>query len=199
MTFCYGSGFSDSNLCLTNNEYCTALDPDPALFVRDLQDANKNYFFFPSFLLIKVPGTFWNQVFLYYFCFMMGGSGSVPPTYESEYGSRRPPKLMDPTERCLQLFLNSNTLVNADPCVYTSTGAARLEEYKVNESLRNTNVSSYGNTSVRKQGIHHWKWNWIMDYNEDLFPTLQVFIGMTHLSTGQVLAIFTRWGETQRS
>ncbi len=29
--------------------------------------------------------------------------------------------------------------------------------------------------------------------------TSTVFKGMTHLSTGQVLAIFTRWGETHRS
>jgi len=37
VTFWYGSGSVDPYLGLT--------DPDPALFVSDLQDANKKYFF----------------------------------------------------------------------------------------------------------------------------------------------------------
>jgi hypothetical protein len=45
MTFRYGSGSSDPVRLLTDP------DPDPALFVSDLQDANKKYFFL---LFLKV-------------------------------------------------------------------------------------------------------------------------------------------------
>ncbi len=33
-------------------------DPDPAIFVLDLQDANKKLFFYLSFLFITFEGTF---------------------------------------------------------------------------------------------------------------------------------------------
>ncbi len=82
--FWYGSGSAD----LYGTHWL--MDPDPATFVSDLQDVNKNLVFFLIFLLL----TFWryitsffkvenrevtnsrNQCFFYYFCLMIEGSGS---------------------------------------------------------------------------------------------------------------------------
>jgi hypothetical protein len=81
------------------------LDPDPAIFVNDLQDAKKNYFVSKFFCLILFEGTFTSffkdkksqrshktvgiKVFLY-FCLMIEGSGAGytpltngPKTYRS--------------------------------------------------------------------------------------------------------------------
>jgi hypothetical protein len=74
-------------------------DSDPAIFIIDLQDANKNHFFFFSLLFFE--GTFTsffrdkskkesqnirNQVFSYHFCMMIEGSGSIPLTSGSRSG-----------------------------------------------------------------------------------------------------------------
>ncbi len=100
MTFWCGSGSADPCLWVMDP------DPDPALFIIDLQDANKKLLFFKSFLHI----TFWryiyivfkkikrsqnsrNQGFSYYSCLIIEGSGSgsragsIPLTNGS--GSRR--------------------------------------------------------------------------------------------------------------
>ncbi len=100
MTFWCGSGSADPCLWL--------MDPDPSIFIIDLQDATKNYFKKRFFLHI----TFWryfyiilqklrvkkksqnsrNQCFSYYFCLMIEGSrsGSIFLTNGSASGSRRP-------------------------------------------------------------------------------------------------------------
>ncbi len=77
--------------------------PDPAIFVIDLQDANKKLFFSKFFCLLLFEGTFSlflkshkkvtkqnssNQGISYYFCLMIEGSGSVHLTNGS--GSRWP-------------------------------------------------------------------------------------------------------------
>ncbi len=83
------------------------LDPDPSIFVIDLQDANnKTNFLFNFFCLLLFEDTFIsylkiksqkesqnsrNQGFSYYFCMMIEGSGSIPLTNGS--GSRRPKNL----------------------------------------------------------------------------------------------------------
>jgi hypothetical protein len=66
------------------------MDPDPALFVSDLQKANKKYFClllfegtFTSFVNDKKSQNSKNLGFSYYFCFMMEGSGYVPLTNRS--------------------------------------------------------------------------------------------------------------------
>ncbi len=93
MKFLYGSGSADKYLWL--------MDPDPVIFVNDLQDINKN---FQVFLLI----TFWmyifiifqrykvikksqigrNHCFSYYFCLPIEGSRYVSLTNGT--GSGRP-------------------------------------------------------------------------------------------------------------
>ncbi len=86
-------------------------------FFIDLQDANKKQFFFKKLsclLLFEGTCTMYiifqrqklkkksqnsrNQGFSYYFCLMIEGSGSrsVPPTYGSGSGSRRPQKHPNP-------------------------------------------------------------------------------------------------------
>jgi hypothetical protein len=80
----------------------------PALFVSDLQDANKIFFFlkFLPLFLFEVTFTSFckdeksqnsrNKVFLYFFCLLMEGSGlgagagSAQINYGSGCGSRRP-------------------------------------------------------------------------------------------------------------
>jgi hypothetical protein len=68
------------------------VDPDPAIFVIDLQDASKKLIFntiFSAYYFLKVHLHHFskiksqkesqnrrNQGFSYYFCMMMGGSGS---------------------------------------------------------------------------------------------------------------------------
>jgi hypothetical protein len=89
MTFWYGSGSGSAD------PYLWLTDPDPALFVSDLQDANLKYFFG----LLLIEGTFISffkdkkvtkksqnsryQGFSNYFCMMMEGSGSAPLTNRS--------------------------------------------------------------------------------------------------------------------
>ncbi len=79
------------------------MDPDPAIFVIDLQDANKKLFL-SQVLLLKVHNNIIiqrekvikkslnsrNQGFYYYFCLMIEGSGAVPLTNGSGAESRRP-------------------------------------------------------------------------------------------------------------
>jgi hypothetical protein len=49
-------------------------DPDPAIFVIDLQDASKKLIF--KIKSQKEPQNSRNQGFSYYFCMMIEGSGS---------------------------------------------------------------------------------------------------------------------------
>ena len=89
------------------------MDPDPAIFVIDLQDANKKIFFlilfFSDYYFLKVHLHHFskiksqkesqnsrNQGFSYYFCMMIEGSGSIPQTNWS--GSGRPKKHVDPVD-----------------------------------------------------------------------------------------------------
>jgi hypothetical protein len=83
-------------------------DPDPAIFVIDLQDASKKIIFntiFSAFYFLKVHVHNFskiksqkesqnrrNQGFSYYFCMMIEGfgSGSIHLTSGSEPGSGRP-------------------------------------------------------------------------------------------------------------
>jgi hypothetical protein len=80
------------------------MDPDPAIFVIDLQDASKKLIFnttFSSYYFLKVHLHHFskiksqkesqnsrNQGFSNYFCMMIEGSGSIPLTSGS--GSGRP-------------------------------------------------------------------------------------------------------------
>ncbi len=98
MTFWCRSGSGDPCWWLMDPD----LDPNPAIFVINLQDAKKNILY--VFLLI----TFWryiyiifqkvkkksqnnrNQGFPYYFCSMTEGSGSESVSLTSWSGSRRP-------------------------------------------------------------------------------------------------------------
>ncbi len=97
MTFWCGSGSEDPCLWL--------MDPDPAIFIIDLQDAKKNLLKNKFFCLLFFESTFTsffkdkkskksqnsrNQGFSYCFCLMIEGSGSIPLTYGSGSGSRRP-------------------------------------------------------------------------------------------------------------
>ena len=84
------------------------MDPDPAIFVIDLQDASKKLIFntiFSAYYFLKVHLHHFskiksqkesqnksNQGFSYYFCMMIegSGSGSIPVTSGSGSGSRRP-------------------------------------------------------------------------------------------------------------
>jgi hypothetical protein len=79
-------------------------DPDAAIFVIDLQEANKKLIFYKVFLLItfgryiyiifqrqkvqKKAQNSRNQGLSYYFCLMIEGSGSIP--LNSGSGSGRP-------------------------------------------------------------------------------------------------------------
>jgi hypothetical protein len=81
-------------------------DPDPAIFVIDLQDASKKLIFqhnFSAYYFLKVhlhqfskiksqkeSQNSRNQGFSYYFCMMIEGSGSIPLTSGSGSGSWRP-------------------------------------------------------------------------------------------------------------
>jgi hypothetical protein len=76
------------------------MDPDPAIFVIDLQDANKKLIKLICLLLFE--GTFTSffkdksqkevtkqkESMFFFFCLMIEGSGSKPLT--NGYGSRRP-------------------------------------------------------------------------------------------------------------
>ena len=79
------------------------LDPDPAIFVIDLQDASKKLIFktiFSAYYFLKVhlhhiskiksqkeSQNSRNQGFSYYFCMMIEGSGSISLTSGSGSGS----------------------------------------------------------------------------------------------------------------
>jgi hypothetical protein len=85
-------------------------DPDPAIFVIDLQDASKKLIFntiFSAYYLLKLNLHHFskiksqkesqnrrNQGFSYYFCMMIegsgAGSGSIPLAGRSGSGSERP-------------------------------------------------------------------------------------------------------------
>ncbi len=99
MPFWGGSGSADPCLWI--------MDPDPAIFVIDLQDASKlifNTIFSASYFLMvhlhhfskiksqKESQNRRNQGFSYYFCMMIegSGSGSIPLTSGSGSGSQRP-------------------------------------------------------------------------------------------------------------
>ncbi len=104
MTFWGGSGSGSADPCLWPMDP----DPDPAIFVIDLQDASKKLIFLHNFfclLLLKLHLYHFskiksqkesqnsrNQGFSYYFCMMIegSGSGSIPLTSRSGFGSRRP-------------------------------------------------------------------------------------------------------------
>jgi hypothetical protein len=78
------------------------MDPDPAIFVIDLQDANKKlifYFIFSAYYFLKVHLHLFSKIksqkesqnsrnksFSYYFCMMIEGSGSIPLTNRSGSG-----------------------------------------------------------------------------------------------------------------
>ncbi len=98
-----GSGSADPRLWLMDPDS----DPDPAIFVIDLQDARKKQFFntnFSTYYFLKVhlhhfskiksqkesQNSTRNQGFPYYFCMMKEGSGSIPLTSGSGSGSWRP-------------------------------------------------------------------------------------------------------------
>jgi hypothetical protein len=81
-------------------------DPDPAIFVIDLQDASKKLIFntiFSAYYFLKVHLHHFskiksqkesqnrrNQGFSYYFCMMVEESGSIPLTSGSGSGTGRP-------------------------------------------------------------------------------------------------------------
>ncbi len=79
------------------------IPPYPALLVSYLQDANKNDFFLRS-------QNSRNKGFSYYFCFMMGGSQSIPQTrvsFETSFDSKQPklePKLVSALSETKCLF-----------------------------------------------------------------------------------------------
>ncbi len=102
MTFSGGSGSSGPCFWLMDPDS----DPDPAIFVIDLQDASKKLIFNTTFsayyfLMVhlhhlskiksqKESQNRRNQGFSYYFCMMIEGSGAIPLTSGSGSGSRRP-------------------------------------------------------------------------------------------------------------
>ncbi len=102
MTFWDGSGSGSADPCLWPMDP----DPDPAIFVIDLQDASKKLIFntiFSAYYFLKVHLHHFskiksqkesqnsrNQGFSNYFCMMIEGSGSIPLTSGSGSGSRRP-------------------------------------------------------------------------------------------------------------
>ncbi len=110
MTFWCGSrsGSGSADLCLWLMDPDT--DPDPAIFVTDLQDGHKKLIFFDKFFLLwryiyiifkdkkvkKNSQSSRNQGFSYYLCLVIEGSGtgsgagSIPLTNGSGFGSRRP-------------------------------------------------------------------------------------------------------------
>jgi hypothetical protein len=68
------------------------MDPDPAIFVIDLQDTNKKLIFFSAYHFLKVHLHNFSKIkskkktqnsFSYYFCMMIEVSGSGSATLES--------------------------------------------------------------------------------------------------------------------
>ncbi len=97
-----GSGSADPYLCLMDPGPDS--DPDPAIFVSDLQDINKKFFLLITFWrfiyimfqrlkVIKKSLNYWNQCFSYFFCLMIEGSGSISLSNGSGWGSGRPKKI----------------------------------------------------------------------------------------------------------
>ncbi len=104
MTFWGGSGSGSADPCLWLMDPDS--DPDPSIFAIDLQDASKKLIFntifsaydflklhlyhFSKIKIQKESQNSRNQGFSYYFCMMIEGSGSIPPTSGSGSGSWRP-------------------------------------------------------------------------------------------------------------
>ena len=87
------------------------MDPDPAIFVNDLQDVNKSFLClfhlegtFTSFFkdkVIKKPENIRNKGFSYYFCLIIEGSGSVSLTkIRGEAQKHTDPMDPDPEHCC---------------------------------------------------------------------------------------------------
>ncbi len=137
------------------------MDPDLAIFVPDLQDANIKLFF----LLI----TFWhlhhfsnikshkesqnsrNQGFSYYFCLMIEGSGSVHLTNGS--GSRKPKNILIRIPNTARIPYLRDSERSSKPRVEQAPRSAAHEVCKENHKLlklgqcmsriRNRTVSSF--------------------------------------------------------
>ncbi len=106
MTFWGGSGSADPCLLL--------MDPDPSIFVTDLQDTSKKLTFntifsaydflklhlhhFSKIKIQKESQNSRNQGFSFYFCMIIEGSGSIPLTSGSGSGSWRPKNTVDPVD-----------------------------------------------------------------------------------------------------
>jgi hypothetical protein len=97
------------------------MDPDPAIFVIELQDASKKLIFLHKFFcLILFDGTFTsffkdkksknsrNQGFSYYFCLIeISGFGSIPLTSGSESGR--------PKNMWIRIRISNTVFSVADP------------------------------------------------------------------------------------
>ncbi len=120
ITFWGGSGSGDPCLWLMDPD--PESDPDPAIFVIDLQDASKKLNFntiFSAYYFLKVHLHHFskiksqkesqnsrNQGFSYNFCIMIEGSGSIPLTSGS--GSGRPKNMW------IRIRVGSGTLVSSE-------------------------------------------------------------------------------------
>jgi hypothetical protein len=106
MTFWCGSGSGSKDPCIWLMD--PDADPDPAIFMNDLQDSNKKTIKKLFFCIILFEGTVTKffkdkkskrshkiveiieiKVFSYYFCWIIEVSGSIPLTNGSGSGSRR--------------------------------------------------------------------------------------------------------------
>ncbi len=110
MTFWGGTGSGSADPCLWLMDPDSDVDPDPAIFVIDLQSANKKLMFFKNrfsaYYFLKEHFTLTsyfskiksqkevtssrNQGFSYYFCLVIEGSGSRSIPLTNGSGSRRP-------------------------------------------------------------------------------------------------------------
>jgi hypothetical protein len=102
-------------------------DPDPAIFVNELQDANKKLIKKKLFCLLLFEGTFTsffkeksqssrNQVFSYHFTLVIEGtgSGSISMNNGSGSGSRRPKNIRIRWIRILIRIRNTGTVPNME-------------------------------------------------------------------------------------
>jgi hypothetical protein len=108
------------------------MDPGTAIFVIDLQDANKKlilkkFFFLRDIYIIfqrlkvkKKSQRSRNQGFSYYFCLVIegSGSGSIPLTNGFGSGSRRPKNIPYGWDRCGSATLLDRRSVNKEGCYY---------------------------------------------------------------------------------